>query len=341
MKVILRADSGREQGTGHVMRMLTLAEALRSRNHEVLLASSEVSIPWLRNRIAAQNLPIHTTAPDSLDADDLHQLGADVLVFDGYRFLPDSTAQAQDRFTATLAVIDGDALGYHATLYLDQNPGADTHSTLQQAGRLAGPRFALIRSEILEQRHHTNEFDVAKAEDSPVSLLAVFGGSDPFGAARVVFEVLARSESSFAATVIDASIGGPFVPSTPDPRISVHGPIMDLARAMGSCTIAISAAGTTALDLLACGVPTAIIEVAHNQAGGYRAMAEQRLAYPLGALWEIKADVAGAAAKLDSFLQDADRQRAQSLRGLKLVDGRGAQRVAAALEQAVAGAAAP
>lgn len=332
MRVLLRADAGVTQGTGHVMRMLTLAEALDARGHEAVLATADIPVDWLSARITAQGVRTLRCKRDSIDVDRLHSADADAVVLDGYRFDPTETAALQARFKTTLAVVDGDFLGYQATLFLDQNAGAERRMTDAPVGLLAGPRYALIRSDVLEARA------LRKAPTSASSgvprLLAVLGGSDPFGAAEVVTKLLQRIPGKFTATVIHASSTA-LSSSSGDARIQLIPPTPHLPRLMSECDFAISAAGTTALDLLAAGVPTTLVQVAENQSAGYQAMVADGLAFGLGTIDEIKNDAQSAAERLGEQLSSPSEQREHALRGTLIVDGLGAQRVVRALESSV------
>ena len=91
---------------------------------------------------------------------------------------------------------------------------------------------------------------------------------------------------------------------------------------------------------LAClGVPTALVCVTDNQRLGYRA-ATRELCLPAGELARLGPGGADVTLALDSFrrlLSDAGLRLALARGGVRLIDGRGRERVADALEDAEAG----
>jgi RimJ/RimL family protein N-acetyltransferase len=96
-----------------------------------------------------------------------------------------------------------------------------------------------------------------------------------------------------------------------------------MAAVMGRVDVAVSAAGSTAWELCALGVPSLLIVVSPNQAGVADAL-DRAGAAVRTTLEEVRRDVA-------SLLADEPRRAAISARARTMADGWGARRVVAAL----------
>ncbi len=90
----------------------------------------------------------------------------------------------------------------------------------------------------------------------------------------------------------------------------------------------VSAAGVTLLELCCVGVPAALVQLADNQAAGYRAALDQGLAVGLGTVDDLPA----AAPRLRDLLTDADARAGLARAASAAVDGRGVERILDACE---------
>ena len=109
----------------------------------------------------------------------------------------------------------------------------------------------------------------------------------------------------------------------PDGRFTVEPPTPDLPALFADADLVISAAGVTLLELCCIGVPAAIVQLADNQAAGYRAAVDQGLAVGLGTV----ADLPTAAPIVRALLEDPERRAALGAAASSVVDGRGADRI--------------
>jgi RimJ/RimL family protein N-acetyltransferase len=103
----------------------------------------------------------------------------------------------------------------------------------------------------------------------------------------------------------------------------------DLDQLLGEADLALGAAGVSALERACIGLPSLLTVVADNQSASAAALANEGAALLLGAAGSV------SAARLRQAVQGVracpDLLQRMSARGLALVDGRGATRVAAAL----------
>lgn len=324
MRCLIRADATIETGTGHVMRCLTLAEALLRRGHDVTLRGALGGITWLTERVARSGLrhdpaPAHVLGWEAADA-----AAFDVVVVDSYEFdVPSVNAMA--RVVPTLAIIDGDDRGLLVDMFLDQNLGATSAGARPT---LAGPRFALVRDEFVQRKR-----DRPRPLGTPPQVLSFMGGSDPTGAivavAREVLLLPIPAELTFVVAErwredVTALVGG-------DDRVRLVEPTPDLPDLLAGADVAVSATGTSAWEICTIGLPSVFVAVVANQRAGYQALVERGFA--LGADLTSSSSARSLAPDLRRLLEDASLRERLFRRSAALFDGQGADRVVDALVQ--------
>ena len=316
------------------MRCIALAEEFAGRGHEVSFVADVESVPFVRDQLADRGfaaVPPPEDVPGHVAL--LRELAPEAVVLDGY-VLPLELYEAVAAIHPTLALVDGDPQGRTAHLYLDQNLGAEEDVWPLPAGaqRLAGLDYVLLRDDVLRLRPTAPR---SGGQADPLTVLAVFGGTDAFGAAPVAVRALAATGQPFALTVIAgndavrAELDG--VDLGADQQMLVIGPSTRLAELVAEADLVVSASGTSSWELLCLGTACAMVCVADNQLVSYGRMVETGAVHGIGLLEDLRTDDTDAVAVLSMLLQDAverDRLRAA---GWLLVDGRGKTRVADAV----------
>ncbi|WP_446665341.1 PseG/SpsG family protein [Flexivirga sp. B27] len=339
-RIALRCDATRAIGVGHVVRCLALGQELRARGVDVVLWGDVEGLDWLTALLADSGL--RRLAPAADVPGMLQQADAEGftgVVLDGYHLPADLGARLRAAGHVVLALVDGTfGAAQAADLYVDQNLGATPHRGGPTGSRcLTGPDFTLLRDSVLHRRRRPGAptgGDSGKSTAGEIcSVLAVFGGSDPAGAAPVVVPALLATGAPLDVTVVSSD------PATRDrlsalslssqQRLRVIPPQPDLAALAASSDLVISASGTTVWELLALGVPTAVVCVVENQRLGYRALLDQGVATGLGELAAF--DLAVATSALAEIIENPTHAAELAVRGQRLVDGRGRARVADAL----------
>lgn len=336
-RVGIRCDARAAIGVGHLVRCIALAEELVGRGHEVVFFGV-VDVPWASRQLADRGLAVVPAAHEPHEfAQQVEDASIRRLVVDGYH-LPEATGQAlRERGVAVLAVLDG-AFGAEqaADLYLDQNLGARPGLGAEPAAQtLSGLDYVLLR-DVVRRRRPDPE---AQPPDREVpKVLAVFGGTDPHGAAEVVSPLLAAASPAFELTVVAArpSVAEALhdLDLTPGQAVTVVPPVDDLPSLAVEADLVLSAAGTSTWELLCLGAPTALVCVTDNQEMGYTPVVDQGLAAPLGRLEDLRATEPAreaAVASMRHLLADRPTRLALRERGMRRVDGRGRERVADAL----------
>jgi spore coat polysaccharide biosynthesis predicted glycosyltransferase SpsG len=337
LHVGLRCDGGPEIGVGHLIRCLALADELVARGAEVTLIGDLGGVSWVEEQVIERGLA-RVAAPG--DAEALaalaDRLGLDVVVLDGYRLDPHSGRALREAGVTVLAISDGPfGARQEADIVLDQNLGA-TADPARPGTALTGLDYVLFRDQVLRHRRASTQ---PVPLSTPPRVLTVFGGTDAYAAGPVVVPLLL--ETGLPLHVIAVAprpeIAQELRAVAPGrgQTIEVIPPVEDLAALAVTCDLTVTASGTSVWEFLCLGVPAALICVTDNQAVGYRAVSDGGYAVPVGLLSELRHNAharEAAVASLRRLLDDPTTLHALAERGQRLVDGRGRQRVADALE---------
>jgi spore coat polysaccharide biosynthesis predicted glycosyltransferase SpsG len=328
MRVVLRADGGAEQGTGHVMRCLTLAEALRSRGHETILLTAAIDVDWLRVAVESSGITAVRCPPNSLPLAEIRAVNPDWVVVDSYR-IPAAEVNSLSAELPVLALVDGDERNLDVQLYLDQNLGAEGAGR-DPARYLYGAEYALVRDEVLAQkRPQPWQFPSAAPR-----ILSFMGGSDPTRASVGVAAALAASTLPLDITMIvperdHAGVRAQFLASA---RVEILAPTPRLPELLGRTDIVLSAAGTSAWDVCALALPAVLVSVVDNQQAGL----EQAVARGLTVGIDARGGHAALRSQLPGVLETLVRSESErhglSVNCSQTFDGNGKVRVVERLE---------
>jgi UDP-2,4-diacetamido-2,4,6-trideoxy-beta-L-altropyranose hydrolase len=335
VKYLFRADASTKQGTGHVMRCLTLAAELIRRGHQVGLLTAEVEIDWLRVAILESGVTVYECEIDRLPLNEIRKIGPDWLIVDSYE-IPAETISHVARHVAVLAIVDGDARGIEASLYLDQTIGADNSQSLLPGNVLAGSRYALVRRQVIDAAR-SRPWEL---HQSTPNVLCFMGGTDATQTVVRVAAAVASLARPLTLTVVAAeSQHGAIESVVHDPaRLRLVLPTPELPRLFADADIVVSAAGTSAWDICTLGIPAVFLAVVDNQLAGLSEIVSRGLALGIDTvrsghevLRELEKDLAR--------LLDDDALREQLSRNARSeFDGQGASRVAERLESEHVGA---
>lgn len=358
MRVVFRTDASLAIGSGHVMRCLSLAEAIRQAGGEVAFVCRTMS-GNLCDYIADQGYSVHRLPAASADAatsaadgpphvawltvywqQDAEQTLAslsepvDWLVVDHYaldarweRFLRQKTKK--------LMVIDDLADRPHdCDLLLDQNlhpDAADRYDGLVPVHccRLIGPRHALLRPGFaaIHAARRSRDGQIGR-------LLVFFGGVDAGNETGKALAALAQIPE--AAWQVDVVVGAANqyrreleAYCQERAAYTFHCQTPAMPQLMAQADLALGAGGTAQLERCAVGLPSLLLCLADNQLSGCRAMAADGSALYLG-----RAEDSGVADMADALrfcLRSPELLRHVGQRACRLVDGQGGLRVVGAM----------
>lgn len=318
MRLWIRADGSAEIGLGHIMRTMAVAERARDRNLEVhyLIGGNRTVLRLVRDRGFAAEF-----VGDRVDAVVERARPGDAVIFDGYSLSADLMGATREVGCRVAAIDDLGAGFFPVDVLLNQNPLEPHAYTLPSSSKmLLGPHYALVRREFVGRRR-------LRHAARPRTLVVATGGSDVAGLATMTVQI-ASARPAFDRIVL---IVGPAADSSLTKLLRSDVEILrappDVGAVFDTADAAISAAGSTTWELLCMGIPTALVEVAANQAAIGVGVQEAGAGMYIGK----------AVAYRDTFyrtlrqLADPIVRERLSRRALDLVDGRGADRLLDAL----------
>ena len=343
--LLIRVDANVGMGTGHVMRMIALAQAWRQSGGEAVFLCSDITPP-LEQRIQQEDFQLEKISATSGCVDDLEATMAAVsriakgnqslaVALDGYQFCAGFQLGVKKAGCRLLVVDDyGHADAYHADIVLNQNISAreELHSRRNDGTQLLlGPRFALLRREFVDHRGW-----VRAIPNEAKKLLVTLGGADAENVTKKVIDALAGS-----ALEVKVVVGGsnPHLPSLRqaaeaasggETRVELVLNAPEMPALMQWADMAVAAGGSTSWELAFTGLPSLFIILADNQEANARELERRGFGLCLGRHSEFDA---GTLRKALDYLADDSALRAKfAACGKDMVDGRGARRVVSVLE---------
>jgi len=336
-RILFRADALPELGGGHIMRCLSLANALSAHGAKIAFACAPGSAD-LVPALARSGFPVLDAAgtadiPEMPDWD----TGPDAIFVDLYTSKI-ADEQALRRIAPVIAVIEDLPDRHHdCDLLVDQGFDRDESDyrkrVLPHTALMLGPDmvplrpdFALKRETTLARRQKTNR---------PNNLLIAMGLTDIDG----ISAKMARASRSALPDANITVIIGPSAASRAalqsmaqnDALLEVLIDVDDMALKMATADLAIGAGGGTALERCVLGLPSIIIILADNQRPAALAMQACGAAIARENGPNIEQEIAATLHAIDG-----EQLRQTSRQAAALCDGRGAERVAMTLLQLVA-----
>lgn len=341
--LLVRADAGLEIGIGHIMRCLALAQAWQDMGgHATFIISAPPKT--LRSRLLTERVDVVDLEADPASSDDAEftarrarELSA-ATVIDGYHFGFEFQRHIHRSVQSLLVIDDHASIGsYRSDWILDQNLCADAemyYRRTAQTSLLIGTTYALLRREFSRRR--------TARKNAPICVrrvLVTFGGSDPCEMTRKVITALDLvGHQAFEVVAVVGMMNRQAMLSDPSDfesslhRLNIVSEVSDMAALMSTVDLAIGAAGSTSWELACLGVPAVLTSVADNQRPIMAAL--QREGAAIGVTAEGVGFVERVARVVDDLATDAQRRELMSEKGMALVDGRGAARVAARMSEA-------
>ena len=351
MKIAFRTDASCQIGTGHLMRCLALADALKSRgasthficrhifaHHAELLDQRNHSVAQLSGdrlpKAADELTHSHWLGASQLqDArDTLEALAGefwDWLVVDHYAL--DARWESIIRQSAAhILVIDDLADRLHeCDALLDQNLHANmetryTGKAPQDCRLMLGPRYALLRDEFLRLRAYV------QPRTGPLEQVLVFlGGVDADDITSKALQALVHL--SRPEIRIEVVIGthhparGSIEKTCRQNGYRYHVETACMAELMVQADLAIGSAGSATWERCCLGLPTLCVTIANNQISIAKALAMRGVVINLGDGRQLS--VPALLRALSRMINNPEELTEFSNRGMSLVDGCGVQRV--------------
>lgn len=354
MQVLFRTDASVAIGSGHLMRCLTLARALRQAGHQVYFACRQHPghlLPLLAEQgFATFVLPLLTNPPQHgyqawlgcTEAEDASALIAsldstqntgifDWLIVDHYGLGAMFCKAMRPRCRAVLQIDDLANRQYDCDVLLDQNLVPDFTSRYQSllpehCQPLLGPRFALLRPEFAGFDPLKRQFHTAFNSHSPAQLLVFFGGSDEQNFTTLAINALQQlQESNWLADIVIGQANPHRLLlqqlCAQDRRLTLLVQTPGMAGLMAAADLMIGAGGATHWEQACLGLPAIVVALADNQQATTHYLASLGACIDLGPADQLSAGQLTLA--IATLLNDAPLRARMSAAAQQLVPAGG------------------
>lgn len=357
-QIVFRTDAALHIGTGHMMRCLTLAEALRERGAAASFVCREHDgqfceliaargfalsrLPRPAAGVAPDPVPPHANWLGASWQDDAAQtraaLGAlsrppDWLVVDHYALDRRWEGALRPSVGRIMAIDDLADRDHDCDLLLDQNLVARLAAryaarTPDGCRHLLGPQYALL------QPGYAVLHENMKPRDGTIRRIFIFfGGVDQGNLTGRALNAVLRLERSEIEVDIVIGAGNPLAAAlqrqiAPFPQMHLHHSLPSLGPLMAQADLVLGAGGATSWERLCLGLPAMVVTLAENQIPVAQELERQGLIHWLG-----NADDVSEQCMIEqlSAVLDGAKRPAWMAPDRGVVDGRGAGRVCEAL----------
>lgn len=355
MNIVFRTDAALHIGSGHVIRCLTLAEAMRAlganchfigREHpghllELIsrrgfgVTALAGSAPEFRAEAWDDAQPAHIDWLGCAWQEDARQTGAILaqlqphwLVVDHYAIDERWEAALQAHYRQLMVIDDLADRNHRCDLLLDQNLGReprDYHGLVpEQCVLLTGTRYALLRPEFAAMRAASLE---RRNRSKLRRVLVTMGGVDQHNATGQVLAALngCRLPADCEIRVV-MGMTAPWLDAVREQARSMRWPtdvlvnVANMAELMAGSDLAIGAAGSTSWERCCLGLPTLLVVLADNQKDAAIRLESAGATKSLRLDASLQATMSGF---VDSLMQSPEGLRAMSMRCHEITDGNG------------------
>jgi UDP-2,4-diacetamido-2,4,6-trideoxy-beta-L-altropyranose hydrolase len=309
LRVLFRVAAGPRRGFGHLVRSISLARAMGVRPLLSLRGPAEVQ----DTAIALGADVLTDGAPQSLP-----MLRPDVLVVDD----PIASATrawvtAATRVGTMVVTIHDLGLGFTDGDVVIDGSITRTARVRQRRVGLTGARYAILDPALPVGAR-------SRTADRERRVLVALGGGPRREIARAIADAITAADPRAQIRIAG---GFSVEPPAPGRNITWIAPRRGLGLELSRATVAVVGGGVSLYEACALGVPTVGVPVVASQTPTVRAFARRGAAVGM----PLRASGDQTAAEVIALLDDPRRRAAMRRRSMRLVDGRGAARAAAAV----------
>jgi UDP-2,4-diacetamido-2,4,6-trideoxy-beta-L-altropyranose hydrolase len=362
-KIAFRTDASLLMGSGHVMRCLTMADALKAQGaqcHFISRAHPCHLLEMIRQRgFDFTVLPAELLAPPAAhiqavgdsakepdhaswlgcdwqtDAEEtravLVKLQPDWLVVDHYALDQRWEAALRPNYKKLMVIDDLADRPHQCDMLLDQNLGRQpkdyANRVPAQCKLLIGPQYALLRPEFAALRAYSLQ---RRQQSALKNILVTMGGVDQPNATGQVLQALKGCFLPQDCRIsVVMGLQAPWLPQVRAQAQNMPWPtevlvnISDMAQRMADSDLAIGAAGSTSWERCCLGLPTLMVVLADNQWPGAKALDAAQAACLIGKVGDIATQLPLAVRAVN---QD-DRLMQMSTFACSITDGLGVYQV--------------
>ena len=330
-QALFRCDGGSGIGFGHIFRCLALAEQLREQygcGITFAMAKEQKGFVTVQNAGYKINLIDSGTEEDSL-GQLVRRINPDVMIFDSLSELNNRVIDRWRKEDRLIVTVD-DPTNKRISADLAFYPPVPQVQEMNWDGfpgeLFSGWQWVLLRKEFIGSRDNSSRDQT----DQPV-VLVTMGGSDPKGLTLKAVEALEDLDQNIRVLVL---LGPGFMHKEQietklecsQLQYRVYENCSEPGCMFAKADLAVASFGVTAYELAATGVPSVLLGISEDHALSASVFESAGIGINLGCYSGVEKKTIAEAVK--RLIDDHRLRKKMSEQALKLVDGRGAQRIA-------------
>lgn len=326
----IRVDMNDRIATGHVMRCLSIADAVRKLGGQTTFILADNQALGLVEQRGHRAIVLNTPWDDKqaelpVLLKVIREHGVKKLLIDSYQVTAGYLGTLRNH-VETVYIDDINAFRYPVDAiicYANYWEKFHYEDNYKDTKLYLGPSYIPLREDFA----HCGKKDI---KPSVEHLLLLSGGTDPYGVLDGILEKIHRERYRKIRVVCGffyTKYNSLRKKYAKDEHIEFYRGVPDVVRFMREADMAVSAGGTTLYELCAVGTPTISYAFADNQLGNVQKFDEDGLITYAGDLRDepVTEYIVGY---LEYYGQNSELRRERSLRMQELVDGDGARRIA-------------
>lgn len=340
---IIRADGNTAIGMGHVMRCLSIADAMKESNIEpVFITAGNDCVSMIEDRgfkvyiLGTDYRNMESELPlirKFLESQNKGAKEIPVILVDSYQVT--SRYYEELRKLAKVACLEDMGQSYPVDLLINYNiygPKLVYDNKIIRA-TLLGTMYQPLRREFQQDIQY-------EIKNKITDVMITTGGSDPYFATRAFTDAFLSEKELKEAWIRYHIINGPFNTHTEElhklydenPWVEIHEHVTCMKEIMKQCDVVLSATGSTIYEVSALGVPLIAFYFAENQRQGADMLSEITHVINCGNYADDNAQTVENAVKaLLKCVKDKEYRETLYHEERSLVDGQGAARITQAL----------
>ena len=344
---IIRADGNSVIGMGHVMRCLSIADAMKQQGVEpVFVTACGECIPMIERR-GFQTRLLTTDYRDMLSelpqlaqilAEENCEIKKHVILVDSYQV---SEAYFRELHKlARTACLEDMGQPYPVDVLINYNIYGEKLAPYYEAGGMNKPQQILLGTAYMPLRQEFLEDVTYMLREKVTDVMITTGGSDPFFAAKAFADAFLTDKTLQKENIRYHIISGPFNSHAADLKelyagnenVVIHEKVTSMKEIMRQCDAVLTATGSTIYEVSALGVPMLVFYFAENQRQGAEELEKKTCVINCGDFSKATENVVErAVATLTRCTQEKSYRELLNQEEKKLVDGKGACRIAKAI----------
>ena len=339
MNILMRADANPNIGQGHVMRLLSVADAFSEIGVNAAFVCAKDSFTELISGRGYEVISLKTGYREmEAEIEELKSViedqKAEFLIVDSY-FVTEDYFKALKEVLPLVYFDDVFAFPYPVDLLVNYNiyGTLDKYTSLYQGcdkapALILGPEYAPLRREFQGIPERVQPKEVK-------NIALSFGGADPERMAKAFLDTLNSRESIVKKCKVNMILGA----MEPDLKaieefskntdwLTLHVNIRDMKGVLSNCDLAVSAAGSTQYEICACQVPCINFSMADNQVPGGEEFGRRGIFHYVGDKRYVDDFYGKLIRAMEELIGDYEERVRMGKAERALTDGLGAKRMA-------------